>query len=188
MRLRRMALAIGAGVMMLTTAGVAGSVAPAQAMLPTGTGLVNCGLWWGKMHFLPAWSDTGTGTVTMRLSTQATNCSGGSPTPTVVHITWTFQFPNGGGSCSSGRFATFDTPLIKVRYFRAVKNSKVWPGVFKVTGTMFDIENGTIDGSYFRTNIHGSGFYASLSGTPKRGDCSSGLRQTSLSSGGFSGL
>jgi hypothetical protein len=59
----------------------AAALAPAP---PNGTGLYTCNHMTGKVTFSPAWSDTGTGTVTATLTFAASRCSGGSPAPTRV--------------------------------------------------------------------------------------------------------
>jgi hypothetical protein len=170
MQVRRFTALMAAGVMATMVAGTIGSVGPAEAAI-IGTGTVTCsGASGGEVSFSPPWTDTGTGTVTARVSFNVSECGETSPRPVSVEVTGTLKFANGRGRCSADGVETSGRLKLAWAASPAVKNSHA-TGRFSVAPEGFGSVNHLIvRGSYAtRSGAQVGG------GTYPNGNCTSGV-------------
>ena len=185
MGFRRIAVAVGAGALMLSLVGFAVATDPAGATTPTGTGVFTCTVVSGQVTYTPAWSNTGKGSVRAALSLTGTGCSGGTPVPATVSISGKGKFPNGSGNCpqTSANWAG----KLKIT-FATVKKSKV-TGAFASVGANSP-GLGTITTNTLIIPVVVTGSYATTGSTPflsavgpSTGTCATGVSSTTFTSG-----
>jgi hypothetical protein len=176
-RTRMISRLAATGIMALSMIAVATSPASAaSAASSTGAGTYSCGGGSGNVTFKPSWSDTGTGNVTATLHLSLSGCSGGTPTPTSVHVTGKFKFANGGDDCSGVNPGNISAQL-KLTYSPKVKSSK-WAGSLDTDSSNTQVQMtgyGTMSRSYPGT---GSDFSSELGAM--NGNCTSGLMSASF--------
>ncbi len=176
----RFPVAVAVGVLMVI--GVMTDTSAVAGATSLGSGTYSCSpplnAPMGTVTFVPAWSDSGTGTVRAKVSLVAGGCSGGSPTPTRVTVKGKFTFANGGGDCSSG--------IASVVTLKLTYQPKVRPSALQAT---FDIATAAaivpyptssgITGSYPVPNRSFPNDWAEFFDAGQ-GTCASGISKVSL--------
>jgi hypothetical protein len=183
MRVRRAAVVVAAGVMVVTMTGVALLPGASWARTPLGSGSYDCSVVAidGSVALNRPWSDTGKGTVRATVSATIPGCTGGSPSPGVVTVSGKLTFPNGGNGCSNG---SDGTAKLKLTYSNGVKAS-TFTGSFLADprGMASPAYADTVTGSYplsGATLLFGVGAYS--------GQCSTGITSLALTQAESYGL
>ncbi len=195
--LQRTLLGLSAGVMGLSVSWGVVAVAPASARIPLGTGAIWCGPIPTTIKFDPAWSDTGTGNVTAKVSFVVKGeCRIGgtppaNPIPNVVTGRGKFTFPNGTCTSSNTTMVLVHGNL-KVTYSPSLRPTYLIPdkqeGVDIGTGDMGTPITGFLDGgvvvkgSYSSPSRVGGINFDAWTFT---GNCAAGISEVVTTGGGF---
>jgi hypothetical protein len=179
---RRAAIVVAAGVMVMTMTGNALLPGLSWAKTPVGSGTYACSLVAidGTVTLNRPWSDTGKGVVKATVSATIPGCTGGSPSPGVVTVSGKLTFPNGGNGCSNGNYATAKLKLT----YSTVKDSTFTGSFFVAPVEMVspgDID--TVTGSYPT-----SGASLLLGGGEQSGQCSTGITSLKMTQAESYGL
>lgn len=174
MRTRTIALAAAA---LLAGGGSTLAMAPAALAAGTGSGTYGCQAGSGKVTYSPALTDAG-GPTTVNLKFSASTCTGGTPTPTKVHGTWTQTIDLPVHACSE-----FTSPVaitgLKLTYYPHVSPSTVSGGGVTVSGPEILFSNFDVSGSYPVTH---SGTIELQTFVPQHGgNCTSGIASAKVS-------